>query len=77
MKPIQQGRRVFCPKHNTVDIRGDQRNPANLIGIQRIAHQNKFFAQPVEKPVAVESWYVRPTAATDDHNYSTKYIELF
>jgi hypothetical protein len=75
LKPVQHMPGVFCPEDNAVNVRWRKRNPANLMGIQRIAHQNKSFANTVFKPVAVKSGDIRPAAATDDHNYPG--LELF
>jgi hypothetical protein len=67
MKPIHHRRRVFCPKHNAVNIRRGKRYIPDLTGIHWIAHQNVSLANPVEKPIAVKGGNVCPATATDDH----------
>jgi hypothetical protein len=59
---------VLGPKDDTIDRIRTQRNPADLLRIKRVPHQDKTFFDPVHEPVAVIGGYVGPSAGRDDHN---------
>jgi hypothetical protein len=59
---------VLGPKDDAIDRIGTQRNPADLLCIKGVPHQDKTFLDPVHEPVAVKGGNVGPSAGRDDHN---------
>lgn len=61
-------RRIFRPKYNRLNPPGRQLYPRNLPAVHRIAHADKPFLQPVEKPFAVKCRNIRPPRHTENHS---------
>lgn len=67
-KTAKHSFRIFCPEYNAVHYGRRQWNPADSVGIHRIAHADKAFAQTAIKPGCIILGNIRPSAGAQNHN---------
>src|SRR5208283_788929 len=59
--------RIAAPENKSINFPGGQRDPRDLIRVERIGHKTPTPAYPVQKPFRIKSRDVSPAAYAYDH----------